>query len=441
MATILSVPKLRDLANLIPWDISLTIRLYMDIVEIKGIIPHRYPMLLVDRIIQYDARTRVVGLKNVTANEPFFNGHFEQDPIMPGTLILEALAQTGYVGLMSDSEFRGRLPLFASMDNVKFRAPVRPGDQLRLEMDMVNIRDRFVKMTGNAFVDGRLVVEGVFVFNLSVIPSRPQIHPTASVHASAILGKDVEIGPNVIIGEHVIVGDRTKIEANAVVEKWTRIGADNHIHFGCVIGSDPQDAKYKGERTWVGIGDRNIIREYVTINRATGKNETTEIGSDNLILTSSHIAHNCRIGNFVTVVNQVNIAGHCDIADRAIIGGMTGIHQFTRIGEGAMIGAYTRLPRDVPPFMLCEGNPAIIRNLNLVGLRRRGMSRDSINEIRTIYRLYYQGNLNATQAIDELSTMQFQSAEAIHLMTFLTTDSPRGILKRTPDSGAVGDDD
>jgi UDP-N-acetylglucosamine acyltransferase len=254
------------------------------------------------------------------------------------------------------------------------------------------------------------------------------------------LGKDVEIGPNVIIGEHVIVGDRTKIEANVLVEKWTRIGADNHIHFGCVLGSDPQDGKYKGERSWVVIGDRNIIREYVTINRATGKNETTEIGSDNLILTASHIAHNCKVGNFVTIVNQVNIAGHCEIADRAVIGGMTGIHQFTRIGTGAMVGAYTRLPQDVPPYMLCEGNPAIIRTLNLVGMRRRGLSRDTITEVRNIHRIYYQSGRNASQALAELATIRFQSPEANHLVDFLKTDSPRGILKRAPDDVPPGDD-
>lgn len=417
-----------------------TIPSLMDIVEIKGIIPHRYPMLLVDRIVLHDPRNRIVGIKNVTANEPMFTGHFEQDPIMPGTLILEALAQTGYVALLSDSEFRGRLPLFASMTDVKFRIPVRPGDQIRLEMDILNIRDRFVKMSGNAFVDGRLVAEGTFIFNLSVTPSRPQIHPTAAVHSSAILGKDVEIGPNVIIGEHVIIGDRTKIEANVMVEKWTRIGTDNHIHFGCVIGSDPQDGKYKGEKSWVSIGDRNIIREYVTINRATGKNEITQIGSDNLMLTSCHIAHNCKIGNFVTVVNQVNIAGHCEIDDRAIIGGMTGIHQFTRIGKGAMVGAYTRLPQDVPPFMLCEGNPAVIRTLNLVGLRRSGASRDAIKEIRTIYRIYYRSGRNATQALEELAALTFQSPEANELVMFLKTDSPRGVLKRSSEDGAVGED-
>ncbi|NDC82847.1 3-hydroxyacyl-[acyl-carrier-protein] dehydratase FabZ [bacterium] len=302
----------------------------MNIVEIKTLIPHRFPMLMIDRIVQHDPRHRIVGIKNVSINEPFFAGHFEQDPIMPGTLVLEALAQTGYVMLLSDSEYRGRLPLFASMDDVKFRIPVRPGDQVRLEMDVITIRDRFVKMAGAAFVDGQVVAEGRFVFNLAVVPSRPQIHSTAHVHPSAILGKDVEIGPNVLIGEHVIIGDRTRIEANVVIEKWTRIGADNHIHFGCVIGSDPQDSKYKGERSWVVIGDRNVVREYVTINRATGKNETTEIGSDNLFLTSCHIAHNCRIGNGVTIVNHVNVAGHCVIEDKAIIGGMTGIHQFTR---------------------------------------------------------------------------------------------------------------
>ncbi len=387
-------------------------------------------MLLVDRIVQYDPGNRIVGIKNVTINEPFFMGHYEQDPIMPGTLILESLAQTGYTALLSDPEFRGRLPLFAALDSVKFRHPVRPGDQIRLEMDWLKIRDQFVKMAGKALVDGKVVAEGVFMFNLSVIPSRPQIHPSAIVHSSAILGKDVEIGPNVIVGEHVIIGDRTKIEANVMIEKWTRLGSDNHIHFGCVIGSDPQDAKYKGERSWVVIGDRNIIREYVTINRATGKNETTEVGSDNLILTSAHVAHNCRIGNFVTIVNQVNVAGHCMVDDRAVIGGMTGIHQFTRIGRGAMVGAYTRLPQDVPPFTLCEGNPAIIRALNVVGLRRSGMTRDAISEIRTIYRQYYRSGKNATQALADLEALGLQSVEARAMLDFLSADSHRGILKR-----------
>ncbi|NBV42935.1 3-hydroxyacyl-[acyl-carrier-protein] dehydratase FabZ, partial [bacterium] len=206
----------------------------MESIDLQGILPHRYPFLLVDRIVQFDPGSRIVGIKNVSINEPYFQGHYSDRPIMPGSLILEALAQTGYAALLSDPEYRGRLPLFASMDQVKFRKQVIPGDQIRLEMDINKVKDKYVKMGGKALVDGRVVAEGVFVFNLAVVPSKPQIHPSASVHSSAILGKDVEIGPNAIIGENVIIGDRTKIEGHVMIEKWTRIGSDNHIHFACV---------------------------------------------------------------------------------------------------------------------------------------------------------------------------------------------------------------
>lgn len=404
--------------------------------DLHALLPHRYPYLLIDRMIQLDPLHRMVAIKNVSMNEPYFQGHYPESPHMPATMILEALAQTGYAGILSDSELRGRLPFFASLTNVKFRRPVIPGDQLRLEMDVLKLRDRFIKMQGRALVDGVLVAEGTFVFNLAKPPSKSHIHPTASIHASAILGKDVYIGPNSIIGEHVIIGDRTRIEGHVMIEKWTRIGSDNHIHFGAVIGSAPQDLKYSGEKSWVVMGDHNTIREYVTINRPTGKNEMTQIGSHNLILTAAHVAHNVVIGDHVTVVNQVNIAGHCVIGDRAVIGGMTGIHQFTRIGCGAMVGAYTRLPQDVPPFMLCEGNPATIRGVNVVGLRRRGGAKATMQDIRSIYRLYYQSSKNTSQALAELDQLGIESEEGKLLVAFLKADSHRGILKRNGSEGS-----
>lgn len=403
----------------------------LDSQDIRGIIPHRYPFLLVDRIVSYIHRETIVGIKNVTINEPFFQGHFPEKPIMPGVLILEALSQTGGALLLRDSEFSGRLPLFAAMDNVKFRKPVTPGDQLRLEIVVKKIRDNFVKLEGIALVDGVVVCEGIFTFTLSIRPTRPQIHPTASVHASAVLGKDVIIGPNVIIGENVVIGDGTVLEGHIMIEKWTQLGEHCHVHFGSVIGSGPQDLKYAGERSFVRIGDRNIIREYVTINRATGKEAVTSVGSDNLFLTNVHIAHNCEVGNHVTIANMTNIAGHTVIEDRVIIGGMTGVHQFVRIGTGAMVGAYTRLPQDVPPFMLCEGNPALIRALNLIGLKRRGVSRDAINEIRRIFKHYYRLDKNASQAIRDIESEGVHSPEAIHLLNFLKIDSPRGITKKS----------
>ena len=400
---------------------------------IQQLMPYRYPFLLVDKIVQLDRRQFIVGIKNVSANEPFFQGHFPNHPVMPGVLVLEALAQTGAILMTKDSEFSSRLALFAALDDVKFRKSVIPGDVLRLEMEVLKIKDNYVKMKGVALVESAIVCEGVFLFTLAEKPSRPQIHPTAFVHHTALLGKDVVVGPNTIIGENVIIGDRTILESHILIEKWTKIGVDNHIHTGSVIGSSAQDVKYKGEKSWVLIGDRNIIREYVTINRATGEGQITQIGSDNIFLTHVHIAHNCTIGDHVVIVNMTNIAGHTLIEDKAIVGGMTGVHQFCRIGKGAMIGAYTRLPQDVPPYMLCEGNPAVIHGLNSVGLRRSGVSRAAIQEIKTIHKLFYRSGLNASQAEDALKSVDITSAEAQHLVQFLLADSKRGITRKASD--------
>ncbi len=398
--------------------------------EIAQILPHRFPFQLVDRIIDFDEEKSVIALKNVSVNEPYFQGHFPDNPVMPGVLILEALAQAGGYVLLRNSDFAGRFPYFAAMEKVKFRKPVTPGDQLRLEMEVIKTKKNFVKMSGKALVDGMVVAEGIFLFTLAHEPSRPQIDGTSSVHRTAILGKNVVIGPNTIIGEHVHIGDNTRIEANCFLEKWTRIGEDCNVHFGSVIGSAAQDMKYKGEKSYVEIGDRCEIREYVTINRATGKDTVTKIGSDNIFLTHVHVAHNCQLGNNIIVANMTNIAGHTIIEDKVVIGGMTGIHQFVRIGKGAMVGAYTRLPQDVPPYMLCEGNPAIIRGLNLIGLRRGGASKEAIQEIKTVYKKMYRSDLNTSQALKEVEGIELTTDESLHLQNFLQEDSDRGITKK-----------
>ncbi|MFT5170682.1 MAG: UDP-N-acetylglucosamine acyltransferase, partial [Candidatus Marinamargulisbacteria bacterium] len=375
-------------------------------------------------------RKKIVGIKNFTINEPFFQGHLPNNPIVPAVLILESMIQTGSALLLKDEEFSGRFAQFDALDKVLFTKSVVPGDQLRLEMEVLKIKENSVIMQGHALVEGRLVCEGKFTFSLKKQPSRPQIHPTASVHSSAILGKDVVIGPNTIVGEHVIVDDRTILEGHILLEKWTRIGADCHIHFGCVIGSAAQDAKYNGEKSWVVIGDRNQFREYVTINRSTGKDTVTKIGNDNTFLTNVHIAHNCEVANNVVIANMTNIAGHTIIEDRAIIGGMTGVHQFVRIGQGSMVGAYTRLPQDVPPFMLCEGNPAYVRGVNMVGLRRSGLPKLAITEIKEIYKIFFRSGLNVAQAMESIVASKFETEASQQLVSFLAIKSHRGITKK-----------
>lgn len=402
----------------------------LDCRTLKEILPHRYPSLLVDKILSMTARKFIVGLKNVTINEPFFQGHFQDNPIMPGVLVLESLLQTGATLFLQDPEYFGRYAFFSSMNNVEFHQLVVPGDQLRLEMSVKSIKDTVIFMNGQALVNGRCVCTGDFSFNLATRPTKPQIDATASVHHTAVLGKNVVIGPNTIVGEHVHIGDNTVINANCFIEKWTRIGESCKIHFGCVIGSEAQDIKYKGKKSWVIIGDNNELREYVTINRATSENEVTKIGSNNILLTHVHVAHNCILEDNIIIANTTNLGGHTEVESSVVIGGMTGIHQFVRIGKGAMVGAYTRLPQDVPPYMLCEGNPALIRGINAVGLRRSKVSKKGFQEIKEIHKIIFRSEFTINDAIQACKTAGYTSTEAAHLIHFIETPSKRGVTKK-----------
>ncbi len=402
---------------------------------ILDLIPHRPPFLMVDRIIDFEPDKRVVGLKNISINDPFFMGHFSGYPLMPNSLIIEALAQTASALFFKNPKYAGQLPLYSDIKSFTVKKSVLPGDQLRLEAELIGTMEPRLRVEIRALVNSQVVCEGEMVFTFAAAPSRPQIHPTASVHISAILGADVVIGPYTIIGENVVIGDRTVLEAHIMVERDTEIGEDCRIHFGAVIGSKAQDVKYKGELTRVIIGDRNEIREYVTINRATGQGQATILGDDNLLMTNAHVGHNCALGSRIVIVNNSNLAGHVTVEDGVIIGGMAGVHQFVRIGKGAMVGSYTRLLQDLPPFMLCEGNPAVVRNINAVGLKRAGFSRDAIQEVKTIFKELFRSGKNFSQAMDGISKLTITSDQAKYLLSFCTTDSPRGIcIKKVDDA-------
>jgi UDP-N-acetylglucosamine acyltransferase len=254
------------------------------------------------------------------------------------------------------------------------------------------------------------------------------LHPTAIVHPHAEIGKQAEVGPYCIVGENVSIGARTILQAHVVVNGWTEIGDDCRVYPFSTIGAASQDRKYAGERAFTRIGNRTILREYVSIQRATGRDEVTSVGDDCLLLAYVHIAHNCKLGNGVTMSNLAQLAGHVDVGDYVTIGGHTGIHQFTRVGRHAMVGGMTKLTKDVPPFFLVEGNPCQPYGLNSVGLRRAAFSVDERNEIKKFYKLLYDPKLNVSQAIEAMKA-QAATGPGREIITFLEGPSERGVLK------------
>ena len=243
------------------------------------------------------------------------------------------------------------------------------------------------------------------------------IHPTAAIHADAQLHPTVQVGPYAVIGEKVKIGAQTTIGAHAIIEGLTDIGHSNRIFPGAVIGLEPQDLKYQGADSWVKIGDNNIIREYVTINRATGEQEATVIGCNNLLMAYVHVAHNCVIEDNVIIANNVALAGHIHIEAQATISGMLGIHQFVHIGRMSMVGGMSRINRDVPPYMLVEGNPAYVRSLNLVGLRRKGLAATEVSQLKKAFRILYSG-VSLDEALEQLDLLA-DSQHLQHLRQFI----------------------
>ncbi|MBE9130148.1 MULTISPECIES: acyl-ACP--UDP-N-acetylglucosamine O-acyltransferase [unclassified Coleofasciculus] len=231
------------------------------------------------------------------------------------------------------------------------------------------------------------------------------IHPTAVIHPGAQLHPTVRIGAYAVVGDNVKVGSETTIGAHAVIEGPTEIGARNQIFPGAAIGLEPQDLKYDGAPSWVRIGDDNRIREYVTINRATGVGDATVIGNGNLLMAYVHVAHNCTIGDSVVIANGLAMAGHVHIESKAVIGGAVGIHQFVHIGRLAMVGGCSRIDRDVPPYMLVEGNPARVRSLNLIGLKRAGIAVDQMGQLKKAFRTLYRSGHSTSQALENLDLL------------------------------------
>lgn len=264
------------------------------------------------------------------------------------------------------------------------------------------------------------------------------ISPLATVHPGAKIGKDVEIGPYAYIDDNVEIGDGCKILPHATIFSYVKMGKDCHVFPGAVVGAVPQDLKFDGEVTYVEIGDRVTIRECATINRGTkasGKG-VTRIGSDTLIMSYVHVAHDCSVGNHCILVSYVGIAGETDVDDWAILGGSTVVHQFSHIGKHAMVGGGSKVNKDIPPYSLCGRDPIAFCGINIVGLRRRGFDADQVRNIKDIYdAIYHQGN-NVSDAVAKVEEGFMDTPEKAEIINFIR-NSKRGIV-RASEGGEKG---
>ena len=252
------------------------------------------------------------------------------------------------------------------------------------------------------------------------------IHPTAVIAESAELHPTVQVGPYAVIGEQVKVGAGTTIGAHVVIEGPTEIGSGNRIFPGAAIGLEPQDLKYAGAPSRVKIGDNNQIREFVTVNRATYAGESTIIGNGNLLMAYVHVAHNCIVEDSVVIANAVSLAGHVKIESKAVIGGVLGIHQFVHVGKMAMVGGMGKVVRDVPPFMLVEGNPCLVRSLNLVGLKRAGVTSADLAILKKAFRIFYREDKLFSEALNELQLLsENKYAQELHQFLSMSLGSER----------------
>ncbi len=250
--------------------------------------------------------------------------------------------------------------------------------------------------------------------------SGSRIHPTAIVDLKAELGCEVEIGPYAVVGPDVLIGDGTVLMAHAVVERWTRLGRGCRVHPFATLGGAPQDLKYNGEETWLEVGDETVVRESVTLNRGTaGGPGKTVVGRRCLLMAYSHVAHDCVVGDQVILANSATLAGHVTIEEQVIVGGLTAIQQFLRIGAHAFVGGASGLNQDVPPYMLVSGVPAALHGLNLIGLKRRGFSDETIRALKRAHQTIFRSGLTQAKALEQVRAEDGEVPEVRRLIEFV----------------------
>ena len=252
------------------------------------------------------------------------------------------------------------------------------------------------------------------------------VHPTAILDPGAELGEGVEIGPWVIVGPQVCIGDRCRIGPRARLQRNVRLAEDVSIGDGSILGGDPQDLKYKGEETWVEVGAGSIIREYSTINRGTTQSYRTSVGARCFIMSYVHLAHDCHLGDEVVIANATQLAGHVTIQDHAVLSGLNAVHQFVTIGAYAFVGGGSRVNQDIPPFVKAVGNPMELYGLNSIGLQRAGFSGETVAALKRAYRLFFNSDLNLSQALERARSDLPPFPEVERFLAFVES-SERGV--------------
>ncbi len=381
-------------------------------------------------MVEHDPSGRLVAIKNVTASEEFFEGHFPGEPVMPGVLLMESLAQAAGIWLLHGAADPQRLEVhLVGIDDAKFRRPAVPGDQLHLEIKVLHRRGALCRVRGDVRSGPHRVAEARLL--LQVRELSQSIHPTAIVSPSARLGPRVHVGAYSVVGAHVEIGEGTAVAEHVTIDGPTRIGRDCRIFPYASVGLAPQDLKYRGETTSLEIGDRNVIREFTTLHRGTAVGGgVTRIGSDNLFMAYAHVAHDCDVGSHTIFANGATLAGHVDVQDWATIGAFSGVHQFCRVGVHAFVGGYTVVTKDVLPYSKTVGNRACIYGVNSLGLQRRGMTPPTIAAIRHAYRVLLQSRLNTSAALSRLEASGPHSPEVRLLIDFIRSSKRGVILKR-----------
>jgi UDP-N-acetylglucosamine acyltransferase len=256
------------------------------------------------------------------------------------------------------------------------------------------------------------------------------IHPTAIIDSSAVIASDVKIGPYCIIGPQVIIGEGTQLHSHVVVGGYTRIGKNNEIFQFSSVGEVCQDLKYAGEETWLEIGDHNRIREHCSLHRGTIQDHAlTKIGSHNLLMVNTHIAHDCVIGDHNIFANNVGVAGHVQVGDYVVVGGNSGIHQFCKIDSYSMIGGASLILKDVPAYVMVSGNPAHAFSMNVEGMRRKGWSKNVIQALRQAFKLIYKDSLTTEQALQQIRADILPEVPEVQLLIDSLEQSKRGIVR------------